>query len=106
MCEALGRCRPDLWASGQWTLLHNNARPHTALSVSRFLTKHNVTVLPHPLYSPDLSMCVFFLFPWLKKELKGRQHENIEAIQAAVTMELTGIHQLLSGLAETLATVY
>jgi hypothetical protein len=36
----------------------------------------------------------------------GQRHENIEAIQAAATMELTGIHQLLSGLAETLATVY
>jgi hypothetical protein len=31
---------------------------------------------------------------------------RIKAIQAAATMELTGIHQLLSGLAETLATVY
>jgi hypothetical protein len=32
----------------------------------------------------------FFLFPRLKKGLKGR-HENIEDIQAAATMELTGI---------------
>ena len=55
MRKALRR-RPDLWASGQWTLLLDNARPHTALSVSRFLTKHNVTVLPHPPYSPDLSL--------------------------------------------------
>jgi hypothetical protein len=38
--------------------------------------------------------------------LKGRRHVNIEAIQAAAMMELTGIHQLLSGLAETLARVY
>jgi hypothetical protein len=53
--------------------------------------KHNVTVLPHPLYSPDLSLCDFFLFPRLKKMLKGRRDENIEAIQSAVTMELTGI---------------
>jgi hypothetical protein len=76
------RCRrPDLWASGQWTLLHDNARPHTALSVSRFLTKHNVTVLPHPPYYPDLSPCDSFLFPRLKKK----------AIQAVATMELTGI---------------
>ena len=44
MREALRRRRPDLWAFGQWTLLHDNARPHTALSVSRFLTKSNVTV--------------------------------------------------------------
>jgi hypothetical protein len=36
---------------------------------------------------------------------EAKRHENIEAIQAAATMELTGIHQLLSGLAETLASV-
>jgi transposase len=106
MREALRRRHPDLWASGQWTPLQDNARPHTALSVSRFLTKHNVTVLTHPPYSPDLSPCDFFLFPQLKKRLKGRRHENIEATQAAATMELTGIQQLLSRLAETLATVY
>jgi len=91
MRKALRHRRPDLWGSGQWTLLHHNARPHTALSVSRFLTKHNITVLPHPLYSPDLSQCDFFLFPQLKKRLKGWRHENIAVIKAAATMELTGI---------------
>ena len=65
MREAL-QCRcPDPWGSGQWTLLHENVRPHTALSVSRFLTKHNVTVLPHPPYSPDLSPCDFL---WYKHQ--------------------------------------
>jgi hypothetical protein len=33
----------------------------------------------------------FFLFPRLKKRLKGRRRENIEAIQAAATMKLTDI---------------
>jgi len=70
MRKALRHRRPDLWASGQWTLLRDNARPHTALSVSRFLTKHNVTVLPHPPYSPNLSPCDFFLFPRLEKKAK------------------------------------
>jgi len=59
MREALGHRCPDLWASGQWTLLHDNVRPHTALSVSRFLTKHNVTVLPHSPYSRSLSVRFF-----------------------------------------------
>ena len=68
MRETLRRRRPDLWASGQWTLLHDNARRHTALSVSRFLTKHNVIVLPHPPYSPDLSPRDFFLFLRLTKK--------------------------------------
>ena len=59
MREALRRHRPDLWASGQCTLLHDNARSHTALSVSRFLTKNNVTVLPHP---PTPLIVRFFCF--------------------------------------------
>jgi hypothetical protein len=33
MREALRCRRPDLCASGQWTLLHKNLRPYTALSV-------------------------------------------------------------------------
>jgi hypothetical protein len=33
----------------------------------------------------------FFLFPRLKNRLKEWRHENTDAIQVAVTMELTGI---------------
>jgi histone-lysine N-methyltransferase SETMAR len=53
--------------------------------------KHNVTLLPHTPYSPDLSPCDFVLFPRPEKRVKGRRHENIEAIQAVATMKLTGI---------------
>jgi hypothetical protein len=54
--------------------------------------KHNFTVLPHTPYSPDLSPCDFFSVSTTDiKMLKGRRHENIEAIHAAATMELTGI---------------
>jgi len=67
MREAIQRRRPDLWASGRWNLLQENARPQTALSVIRFLTKHNVTVLPHSPYSPDFCPCDFILIPRLKK---------------------------------------
>jgi hypothetical protein len=43
--------------------------------------------------------------------LKGRRHENIEVIQAAATMELTGIPKeaftsSFQDLQKTLATVY
>jgi hypothetical protein len=90
MRKALRRRRPDLWASGQRTLLHDNVRPHTALSVNRFIAKHNVTVLHHPSYFPDLSPCDFFV-SMTEKMLKRRRHENIEAIQVAATMKLTAI---------------
>jgi histone-lysine N-methyltransferase SETMAR len=100
MRNALRRHRPDLWASGHWALLHDNARTHTALNVSIFLTKHKVTVLPHSPYSPYLSPCDFFLFPRLKKGYSSGCDDG------AHRHSERGIHQQLSGLAETLATVY
>ena len=36
-------------------LLNDNARPYTALSVKEFLSVHEITLLPHAPYSPDLS---------------------------------------------------
>jgi hypothetical protein len=42
--------------------------------------------------TPLTSLCaIFVLFPLLKKPQKLWQHTNIEAIQAAATMELTAI---------------
>jgi hypothetical protein len=101
MRDALRRRRPDLWASGQWAVLHDTARPHTALSVSRFLAKHNVTVLPHPPYSPDHSPCYFFSVSTTKK--KGYSSGCDDGVHRHSER---GIHQQLSGLAETLASVY
>jgi histone-lysine N-methyltransferase SETMAR len=59
LCLSIRR-RPELWASGKWFLLHNNAQWHTSISIQHFLAKHQVTVLPHAPYSPDLSPCDFF----------------------------------------------
>jgi hypothetical protein len=44
--------------------------------------KHKTADIPHPLYSPDLAPCNFFLFPKMKLKLKGRQFDTIEEIQA------------------------
>ena len=45
--------------------------------VDVFVAKHSITVLPHPTYLPDLAPYDFFLFPKLKKPLKGRRFETI-----------------------------
>jgi hypothetical protein len=37
-----------------------------------------MAVIPHPLYSPDLAPCDFFLFPKMKLKLKGRRFDTIE----------------------------
>jgi hypothetical protein len=54
----------------------------TLLCVHEFLAKNNMTVIPHPPYSPDFMLCNFFLFPKLRIALKGRRFDDIPMIQA------------------------
>lgn len=35
----------------------------------------------HPLYSPDLACCDFFLFPKVKMRLKGKRFAAVQEIQ-------------------------
>jgi hypothetical protein len=60
-------------------------------------------VLPHPLYSPDMSPPDFDLFPKLKKPLLGKRFRSIEEVSNEVTrvirrinieLVLTGIQDL------------
>ncbi|GFY51839.1 uncharacterized protein TNIN_84271 [Trichonephila inaurata madagascariensis] len=91
MKHLLARIRrlwPHLVASVKRFLLHDNARPHTAMCVRRFLAQQQVTELFHPPYYPDLSPEDFFLFPLLKLALKEHRFSNPSNIQAAVTKEL------------------
>jgi hypothetical protein len=47
-----------------------------------------MTVIPHPPYSPDLAPCDIYLFIKMKLELKGRQFDTIEEIQAELPSAL------------------
>jgi len=82
---------PDLWQSGEWWFHHDNAPAHTALSVRQFLTKNGMTPLTHPPYSPDLAPCDFFLFPRMKKVLKGKRFADVEEVKKKTTEALNGI---------------
>ena len=48
-------------------LLHDNARPHTANTITALLQKFKWEVLGHPPYSPDLSPCDYIIFYPLKR---------------------------------------
>jgi len=50
-----------------------------------------VTVLDHPVYSPDLAPVDYFLFPKVKSHLKGRLFDSILDMQKAVTSTLNTI---------------
>jgi hypothetical protein len=57
-----------------------------------------LSLLPPPptppnLYSPDLSLPDYFLFPTLKIKLKGLHFVNVAEIQKAVTDELKTVQE-------------
>jgi len=80
------RKRPEKLAYG-FILHHDNAPCHTSIPVLQFLS-NNITVCPHPPYSPDLALCDFWLFPKVKMTMKGKCFESIRDIEAATTVQL------------------
>jgi hypothetical protein len=71
--DAVRRKRSHKWSSGTW-LLH-----------------HDIPVVPHTPYSPDLAPCYFFLFPRLKSTLKGKRFQDVAEIQLNTTRQLQAI---------------
>jgi len=87
--ENVRRKRPDPWWNNTWLLHHYNVPAHAVLLTWWFLTYNNMTVVPHPPYSPDLAPSNFFLFPKLIVKLKGQrfQMEETQAeLQAVLNM--------------------
>jgi len=75
--------RRGLLSSGV-LLLHDNARPHTAIHTLQTLVKLGFTVLEHRAYSPDLAPSDYHLFGPLKEALSGRRFTSDEEVQEAV----------------------
>ncbi|UYV77151.1 hypothetical protein LAZ67_14003451 [Cordylochernes scorpioides] len=89
--EAIRHKRPDLWKNKNWLLHHDNASALTSLLVRDFLAKNNTLMMPQPPYSPDLAPCDFFLFPKLKRPMKGRRYATLDEIKTASKEELKKI---------------
>ncbi|GFW63716.1 histone-lysine N-methyltransferase SETMAR [Trichonephila clavipes] len=82
MVQQVKRKRP-LFRNG-FLLHHDNARPQISRCVLDILQQNNVEVLPHHQYSPHLTQCDFWLFPHLKKPLRGRRFASNKACVKAV----------------------
>jgi hypothetical protein len=65
-----------------WLLRHNIAPFHTSLSTSEFLTRNNMTVVPHPTY--------FSVSPI--EELKGRHFDTTEVTEAESQSTTSRMH--------------
>lgn len=84
LVEVIRRKRPGLLRSGV-IFLQDNATPHKGRNVIEFLSRKRWNVLPHSPYSPDLAPSDFFLFKMLKNFLRGRNFEDQQSLEAAVT---------------------
>ena len=89
--DALRRKRPDLWENQTRMLHHDNAPAHASLLIRSYLAKRQTSIVPHPLYSPDLAPADSFLFPKLKTTLIGRRFQTVEEIQENAIGELRAI---------------
>jgi transposase len=86
------RCkRLDLWASRNWQLHHDNAPAHSSHLIQSFLAKHGIPVVRQTPYSTDMALCDFWLFPKLKRPLKGSHFESHEDIMLNATKELKSL---------------
>ena len=71
-------------------LLHDNARVHTGHVAEAARKECGFELVPHPAYSPDLAPCDFFLFPDLKKHLRGKRYSSDMEVIRAVNQYFEG----------------
>ena len=108
--ENVRRKRPQKWQNQNLIIHHDNALGHRSFKVSEFLVKNNITVIPHPPYSPDLAPCDFFPFPKLKLRMKGRRFDTIKDSRGIAVgiwnNSKKGLQGMLPSMAETLGPLY
>ena len=85
--------RRALFKSGQWHFHQDNAPVYNSILVTDYLTKMGIKTVPQPPYSPDLAPCDFWLFPKLKKKLRGCRYKTIEEMKEAVTKVINTLTQ-------------
>lgn len=72
----------------RYFLHHDNAPAHTAEKTNNFIALSGINEIRPAPYSPDLAPCDFWLFPKIKKNLRGRVFSSNEEIINAVNVEI------------------
>ena len=74
--KELSKTRRNKLRKGHAFLLQDNAPPHRAGVTMATIDECGIELLQHPPYSPDLAPSDFFLFPEMKRQLKGRRFDD------------------------------
>ena len=65
-------------------LQQDTARVHTCKVAMNAVERNGHELIPHPAYSPDLAPSYFFLFPNLKKDIRGCHFQSDKEVVTAV----------------------
>ena len=71
-------------------LQQDNARVHTCKVAMDAVERNVYELIPHHAYSPDLALSDFFLFPNLKKDIRGLHFRSDEEVVMAVEEWVSG----------------
>ena len=71
-------------------LQQDNGRVHTCKIAMDAFERNGYELIPHPAYSPDLAPSDFFLFPNLKKDIRGLHFQSDEEVMMAVEEWVNG----------------
>jgi histone-lysine N-methyltransferase SETMAR len=63
---------------------YDTARPHTSPATMEAIDKLDLTLTPHPPYSPDLAPCDFHTVPKMKEDLCGYLYDSNEEVERIV----------------------
>lgn len=82
LARAVQKKRPE--KDGKFYLHHDNATPHTSSFTKSVLAEKKIRTVGHPPYSPDLAPCDFWLFPTIKRDLRGRRFDDVDDLPVVV----------------------
>ena len=71
-------------------LQQDNKRVHTCKVAMDAVEQNGYELIPHPAYSPELAPSDFFLFPNLKKDIRGLHFRSDEEVVTAVEEWVNG----------------
>ena len=71
-------------------LQQDNGRVHICKVAMDAVEQNRYELIPHPAYSPDLAPSDFFLFPNLKKDIRGINFRSDEEVVTAVQEWVNG----------------
>lgn len=78
---------PFINANGPATLMHDNARPHTAILTQQYLNVNRINVLPWPAMSPDLNP-IEHIWDFLGRRVRsGYDINNLNDLRNALQLE-------------------